>query len=279
MAIDETKQAPRKSSELIPVREKLANMFTKIMAGTITREEGTLLINDLAKGRYEETMKELFYLIDNPPSGVFPKTILHTIALSRNKAFSKIMIGCLEHKNADVSILAAGELGKQRTGEAKEVLREHLNSEVYHVRQASAYALIDGFVNEGLEVLKKHILTHHEPFYRATSSQALLRAGREGIDCLISILNSGNPGAVATAATSLSSAVPVLGKDDIPKIFEALMRAGDKKETPTIIELLKVAGLLKSKAIGFDGYIRAFVDYPVMIVSDEAKKALKLIGC
>ncbi|OGQ56246.1 MAG: hypothetical protein A3J24_02855 [Deltaproteobacteria bacterium RIFCSPLOWO2_02_FULL_53_8] len=279
MAIDESKQAQRKTSDSMPVREKLANMFTKIMAGTITREEGTMLINDLAKGRYEDTIKELFFLIDNPPSGVFPKTIIHTIALSRNKAFSKIMIASLEHKNADVSILAAGELGKQRTAEAKEVLREHLNSEAYHVRQASASALIDGFGNDGIEVLKKHILTHHEPFYRSTSSQALLRAGREGIDCLISILNSGNPGAVATTAASLSSAVPVLEREDIPKIFEALMRAGDKKETTTIIELLKIAGLLKSKAIGFDGYIRAFVDYPVMIVSDEAKKALKLIGC
>lgn len=279
MAIDETKQAPRKSSDLIPVREKLASMFTKIMAGTITREEGTMLINDLAKGRYEETMKELFFLIDNPPSGVFPKTILHTIALSRNKAFIKIMIACLEHKNAEVSILAAVELGKQRTAEAKDVLREHLNSEVYHVRQASASALIDGFGDDGIEMLKKHILTHHEQFYRATSSQALLKAGREGIDALFALLNSGNPGAVASAATSLSSAVLVLEKDDIPRIFEALMRAGDKKETTTILALLKVAGLLKSKAIGFDGYIRAFVDDPVLLVSEEAKKALKSIGC
>lgn len=279
MAIDETKQAPRKSSDAIPVRDKLAHMFTKIMAGTITREEGTMLINDLAKARHEDTLRELFYLIDNPPSGVYPKTIIHTVALARNKAFSKIMVASLEHKNADVSILAAIELGKQRTVEAQECLREHLNSEVYHVRQASASALIDGFGNEGIEVLKKHILTHHENFYRATSAQALLKNGREGIDCLLSLLNSGNPGAVSTAASCLSSAVLVLEKEDIPKIFEALMRAGDKKETTTIIELLKVAGLLKSKAIGFDGYIRAFVDDPVLLVSEEAKKALKLIGC
>ncbi|MBI5886673.1 MAG: HEAT repeat domain-containing protein [Deltaproteobacteria bacterium] len=279
MAVDESKQTSRRGADNVSVREKLANMFCKIMVGTITREEGTMLINDLAKERYEETIKELFYLIDNPPSGVFPKTVLHTIALSRNKAFSRIMVTSLEHKNAEVSILAASELGRLRTAEAKDVLREHLNSESYHVRQASACALVEGFGSDGIEMLKKHILTHHEPFYRSTSSQALLKAGREGIDSLFAILNSGNPGAVSTAAASLGSAVPVLEKDDIPKIFEALMRAGDKKETPAIIELLKVVGLLRSKAIGFDGYVRAFTDYPIEIVRNEAKNALKLIGC
>lgn len=263
---------------MLSVLDKLSNMFTKIMAGTVSREEGTMLINDLARDNYAETIKELFYLIDNPPSGVFPKTIFHTIALSRNKAFSKIMIASLEHKNADVSILAASELGKLRTGEAKDVLREHLNSEAYHVRQASAAALIEGFSNDGVEILKKHILTHHEPFYRATSSQALLKAGREGLDCLFSILNSGSPGAVSTAAATLGSAIPILENEDVPKIFEALMRAGDKKETPAIIELLKIVGLLKGKARGFEGYIQVFTDHPFETIRNEAKNALKQIA-
>ncbi|MDP2690278.1 MAG: hypothetical protein Q8P48_09225, partial [Deltaproteobacteria bacterium] len=73
-------------------REKLANMFTKVMAGTVTREEGTMLINHLAKEDMASTVSELSYLMENPPPGVFPKTILHTIALSRNKAFHDIMI-------------------------------------------------------------------------------------------------------------------------------------------------------------------------------------------
>ncbi|MBI5562276.1 MAG: HEAT repeat domain-containing protein [Deltaproteobacteria bacterium] len=278
MALVETKQTQRKAADSISVRDKLAAMFSKIMAGTITREEGTMLINDLAKENYEDTLKELFFLIDNPPAGVFPKTILHTVALTRNKAFNKIMVASLEHKNAGVSILAASELGRLRTAEAKDVLREHLNSESYHVRQASAVAIIEGFGDDGVDILKKHILTHHEPFYRATSSQALLKAERKGIECLLTILNSGSPGAVSTAATSLGSAVPVLEKDDVPKIFEALMRAGDKKETPAIIELLKVVALLKGKARGYKGFVQAFTDYPVELVKTEAKNALRVMG-
>ena len=81
------------------IKEKLTNMFLKVMAGTVTREEGTMLINHLAKEDPSGTVSELAYLVENPPPGVFQKTILHTISLARNKAFFGIMISCLEHKN------------------------------------------------------------------------------------------------------------------------------------------------------------------------------------
>lgn len=257
------------------VREKLSNMFSKIMAGTITREEGTLLINDLAKENFAESIKDLAYLIDNPPSGVFPKTILHTIALSRNKAFNNLMIASLEHKNEGVTILAASELGRLRTEEAKHVLVDHLTSEVYHVRQASAEALTE--FPDGFEILKKHILTHKEPFYRGTSAQALLKAGKKGMEALLSILSSGNSGAIATVAAVIAKSAPSIEAADIPKIFDALMLAGDKKDTASIIELLKLVAVLKDKARGFDGYVRAFADHPYELIRKEAKNTLAQI--
>ena len=41
------------------IREKLTNMFSKVMAGTVTREEGTMLINHLAREDLAETVREL----------------------------------------------------------------------------------------------------------------------------------------------------------------------------------------------------------------------------
>lgn len=258
------------------VKEKLTNMFSKVMAGTVTREEGTMLINHLVKEDQAATVKELVYLIDYPPPGVFPKTILHTIALSRNKAFFNIMISCLEHKNEDVSILAAQELAKLKTGDAKEVLTEHLDSEVYHVRKASAIALVQGFV-EGVDIVKGHVLRHREPFYRLTSAQALIVAGRKGVDSLISILASGEVGPMMTAAEALISGCGALDQNDVTKVFDALMTAGDKKDSPLIIELLKVVAALKGKASGFEGFVMAFTDYPSEPVRKEAQNALKMI--
>lgn len=258
------------------VREKLASMFTKIMAGTITREEGTMLINDVAKENYADTMKELAFLIDNPPSGVFPKTILHTIALTRNKAFNNLMISSLEHKNDGVSILAATELGKLRTDEAKHVLIEHLNSEIYHVRLASAAALLDGF-KDGYDIIKKHIMTNLESFYRVTSAMALLANGKKGMEVLISILTSGVHGPVTTVAEVLKGSIKSVEDSDVPKIFDALMFAGDKKDTTTIIELLKLVAALRGRASTFDGYVRAFADYPSEPVRKEANNTIRQI--
>ncbi len=263
--------------QMSSIREKLNNMFTKVMAGTVTREEGTMLINHLAKEDQAGTIRELLYLIDNPPQGVFPKTVLHTIALARNKAFYGIMVETLEHKNEDVSILAAQELASLKSSDAKYVLMEHLNSEVYHVRKASALALVKGF-DDGIEILKRHITAHPEHFYRLTSAQALLLSGRNGsLSSLIEILSSSNEGAVKTAAEALSGAGDMLPGEDIPKILGALMLAGDNKDSRLIIELLKVVAGLKGRARGFEGFILAFTDYPSDPVRAEAQHTLKEI--
>ncbi|MBI5234750.1 MAG: HEAT repeat domain-containing protein [Deltaproteobacteria bacterium] len=259
------------------VRDELSNMFIKIMAGTVTREEGTMLINSLAKESYEETMKELCFLIDTPPPGVFSKTILHTIALTRNKAFQNIMISSLEHKNAGVSILAAEELGKLKTADAKEVLIAHLNNEVYHVRQASAAALAAGFL-DGMEILRKHVMMHSEPYYRATSAYALLKAGRQGVEILVGILNSGAQGAVCSVAGALASSVPSLEDKDIPKIFESLMSAGDKKETQAVVDILKLIAVLRGRVKGYERYVEAFVDSPYELVRKEATNTLNKLS-
>lgn len=258
------------------IREKLTNMFSKVMAGTVTREEGTMLINHLAKEDQAGTVMELSYLIDNPPPGVFPKTVLHTIALARNKAFYSIMLAALEHKNEDVSILAAQELARLKTSDAKYVLTEHLTSEVYHVRKASALALVKGF-EDGVEILKKHIETHPEPFFRSTSAQALLLSGKKGIAALIGILSSGDEGAVKSASEVLSGAGDLLTGEDIPKILGALMLAGDNNDSRLIIELLKVVASLKGRARGFEGFVLAFADYPSEPVRLEAQNTLKVI--
>ena len=60
------------SNTMRSTREKLAHMFSKVMAGTVTREEGTMLLNHLVKEDLAGTIKELAYLIDYRP-GHFPR--------------------------------------------------------------------------------------------------------------------------------------------------------------------------------------------------------------
>jgi len=258
------------------IKEKLTNMFSKVMAGTVTREEGTMLINHLVKEDQAGTVSELAYLVENPPPGVFQKTILHTIALARNKAFFGIMVACLEHRNEEVSVLAAQELAKLRTAEARETLVEHLDSESYHVRKSSAQAIGEGFA-DGVEVLKDHVLRHPESFFRLTSAHALLKSGKKGVDALLSVLMSGNQGAMSTAAEVLVAEADSLDQSEVSRVFDALMVAGDSKDSQSIVELLKVVAALKGKAGGFEGFVLAFADYPSDMVRGAAQAALKMI--
>lgn len=245
------------------------------MAGTVTREEGTMLINHLAKEDLAATMQELAYLTDNPPPGVFAKTILHTIALCRNKAFNNLIITGLEHEDEGVSILAAEELARLKSAEARDVLIEHLGSEVYHVRKASAAALVKGF-KDGVDLIADRLASSREDFYRATYIQTLLNAGDRGIDALLKVMSStSNSGAVSAVAAAVLGAVDKLKEESIPKVFVALMAAGDNNDAESIIEILKIVAALGYRARRFEGYIKAFSDHAAMPVRDEAKKALQ----
>lgn len=259
------------------IREKLSNMFQKVMAGTVTREEGTMLINFLAKQTPADTVKELTYLIDNPPQNVFPKTVVHTIALTRNRLFYDLMVKSLDHKNEEVSILAAEELARLHTSEAMTVLVEHLTSEAYHVRKASALAIAKGFGPEGIEILKNHIMTGNGPFYLSTSINALLEAGKRGMDAIMHILSHGNAATVTVVAQGILKSDKAVPDTDIPKVVEALMRAGDRKDTSSITELLRLVGSFREKAKSYEGFVMAFTDHQSDTVKNEAKHTLQML--
>lgn len=258
------------------IKEQLTNMFSKVMAGTVSREEGTMLLNYLVKERQAETVKELVCLIETPPPGVFPKTILHTIALSRNRAFYNIIVAGLCSKHEDVSLLAAEELGKLKTAEARNTLVEHLKSDRCHVRKVSATALAQNY-EDGPAMVEKELLSNPEPFFRTTYAQALARAGKRGIPALLTVMNTGSSAAGVAAAEALTSIAADLDEKEIQQVFHALMAAGDRKDNMLIIAILKLAGALSSRVRGFEGYVRAFADHQADIVRDEAKAALRLI--
>ncbi len=259
------------------IRDKLSSMFSKVMAGTVTREEGAILINSLVREDRAETVKVLAEMLENPPPGVFPKTILHTVSLCRNKAFNNLLISALEHTNEEVSILAAQGLASLRTEEARNVLIDHLESDVYHVRKASANALVEGFGEEGVKILTKHVLSQSEPFYISTSVDAIVKAGRKGVDALIGLLGSDNQNVVVCTAEVLSNIKDELKEDDIRRIVDALMSAGDRNNTSAIIPLLKVMSALQGKAKRFREYIQVFAEYPVETVQDAAREALRMM--
>lgn len=258
------------------IKEKLANMFSKVMAGTVTREEGTMLLNHLAKEDPAGTLNEISALIQTPPEGVAQKTILHTVALARNKVFYGIMVSCLEDEDEEVSSLAAQELARFKSSEARDTLAGHFDSEAYHVRRASAAAVAE-FFPDGVEMVKNHLLGSPEPLYRLTSAQALARSGKKGVEALLSVMLSGNNGAMTSAAEALVAGSDGLEQGDVQKVIDALMSAGDRKDSDSIVEILKVVAALKDKASGFEGFVLAFADYPSEDVRQEAQNALRMI--
>lgn len=259
------------------VKDQLTNMLSKVMAGTVTREEGSMLLNHLVKEDEAGTLRELTYLVDNPPPDVPQKTILHTIAFARNKAFFKIMASSLENENDEVSVQAAHELARFKTDEAKDVLIEHLSVEAYQIRKASASAFAQGFGAEGIEILKEHIMTHPDPLYRATSAQALLGAGRPGLEALLPILSSVDPGPVQTVVEVIGSAGGELSDEDMRRIVDALLLAGDREDALAITALLEAVASFGPRAMSLEAYVMAFADHPSEGVRNAAQGTLEKI--
>jgi len=252
-------------------------MFSKIIAGTVSREEGAILINHLVKESSIETISALTYLIENPPRNVFQKTVLHTIALARNKALFKIMAESIHSQDEDVSLLAASELARLRTDGAKKTLIDNLDNEVYHVRKSAAVALAEDYGDDGLNVLKEHILSHEEPFYRATSAQGLVFAGDKGIDMLFAIVQTDKPGPAFSSVEALTGFEGEIKENLIPVAIEALMRAGDRRNIPLVVELLRLLALCKKEALKYESFISAFSDDNSESIRLEAQKTLHTI--
>jgi len=259
---------------MTPYIDKLTLMFSKIIAGTVSREEGAILINHLAREDRNNAIVSLSYLIENPPHNVFQKTMLHTIALAKNKAFFNIIAESIHSHDEDVSYLAAQELARLRTEGAKNTLVKNLNNDTYHVRRSAAMALADDYGEEGMEILKKHILTHEEPFYRATSAEGLTATGDRGIALLFSILHSDTPGPAFSAAEAITGIEDEINEDHLPVAMAALMMSGDRRDLPLVVELLKVAALFKKKALKYEPLIKAFADDPSESIRLEAQKTL-----
>ncbi len=252
-------------------------MFSKIIAGTVSREEGAILINHLVKESSVETIGALSYLIENPPRNVFQKTVLHTIALARNKALFQIMAESITSKDEDVSLLAASELARLRTEGAKRTLVENLDNNIYHVRKSAAVALAEDYGDDGISILKEHLLSHEEPFYRATSAQGLASTGEKGVDTLFSILRTEKPGPVFSAVEALTGYDGEIREDLIPVAIEALMQAGDNRDIPLVVELLRLLALFKKKALRYEAFIAAFADDSSESIRLEAQKTLHAI--
>jgi len=258
--------------------DKLTAMFSKIIAGTVSREEGAILINHLVKENRHDTISSLSYLIENPPRNVFQKTMLHTIALARNKALFDIIADSVASQNEDVSAMAASELARLGTEGAKRTLIKNLDNDTYHVRRSAAVALAEDYGDEGLKILKDHILSHDEPFYRATSAQGLAATGDKGIAALFDILRTDIPGPVFSAAEAIAGiAGEEINEGHIQTAMEALMQAGDRKDMPLVVELLKVVALFKQNALKYEAFITAFADDTSESIRLEAQKTLHAI--
>ncbi len=260
------------------IKEQLVNMFSKVMGGTVTREEGAMLLNDMAKGMEAEVLKELTFLVENPPPDVHQKTILHTIVLAHNEAFLSIMISSLSNESDEVSTFAAEELARLKGDKAKEVLIEHLGVDDYNVRKVAAAAFARNFGAEGIELLRSYIIDNPESLYRLTSAEALLAAGRPGIDALLSVLECPDSDPVQTVAEVIEKGGVELDGNSMRSVIEGLLLAGDREDESSIAALLKAVASMGSRASSLRVYVMAFSDYSSEAVRNAARSALEKIG-
>ena len=258
------------------LRDQIVTMFLKIAARTISREEGTLLLNDIVRGNINnkiEVVRTILDLCQKPPKDIYVKTVFHTIALAKNPVFTKILEVGLEHKNEEISIVCADGLANLGNDEARDSLTQHLTNDSYHVRKASWDVLIKGWGRMGVKLVVANGLSHPETYYRYTAALSLARGGKAGISALLEVFISNNMNAIQSAAEALSEFENVVGKEDVPKLVHALEAAVANKHSNAILALLKLLGTMKDKVSGFEEHIAVLTDYnyePVRIAAHNA---------
>lgn len=262
------------------LRDQIIAMFLKIAAKTISREEGTLLLNDLQKHSTDksEVRRIIIDLSEKPPKDVYVKTIFHTVALTKNPAFTKILEVGLEHKSEDISIVAADGLARLGNDEARDSLVHHLTSDSYHVRKASGDVLIKGWGRQGIKLVATHGLSHPETYYRYTAALSLAKSGRTGISTLLETFATNNMNAIQSAADALSEVGNAVAKEEVPKLVHALEAAIGSKHSNAAIALLKLLGVMKEKVSGFEEHIAILLDYNYEPIRISAQNALASIA-
>lgn len=263
------------------IRDQIVTMFMKIAAKTISREEGTLLLNDLARGSINnkmEVFKVILDLCQKPPKDVYVKTMFHTVALAKNPAFTKILEVGLEHKNEEISIVCADGLANLGNDEARDSLTHHLINDSYHVRKASGDVLIKGWGKMGIKLVIANGLSHPETYYRYTAALSLARSGKAGISALLDVFISNNLNAIQSAAEALSEFENAVGKEDVPKIVHALEVAVANKHSNAVVALLKLLGAMKEKVGGFEEHIAVLMDHSYEPVRVAAHNALASVA-
>ncbi len=255
-------------------------MLDKVASGTISREEGSLFLNDLMKrgSRKDALRKLLLNLCQSPPLGLCVKTLYHVIALSDNSDFRAILKTGLEHPDEEICIVSAEGLSKYHSGVAQETLVRHLVNPSYHVRKASGNSLIKGWGKEGAKMVATYGLCHPELLIRDTAATALVKSGEVGVTALVDALELADTNAVGSAADALIGARDFIKAEHVPKIIHALVSAADQKSIDTILTLLNLLGALKSLAAGYEEYIAHMMYSGYRSVSASARAALIDIG-
>ena len=267
----------KRTGKMVTIKEQLFTVFTKITGGTVSMEEGSMLLNDLARSDEAETVKELEYLLMNPPQNVPRMTVFQTMVFARNKACISLIAQTLDSDDEELVAIAAEELSRFNTDEATEVLLEHLNAEGYHTRKVCAEAIALGFGAYGVRQLKEHILDKDEALFRDTSALALLQSGRLGIVALIEVLSSGKEVPVNSVVEALVKAPEEALANELKQLIDALMLAGDRDDPVSIIGLLKVIASLGGRAASYEDFILAFEDNLSGLVRNEAGRTLGAI--
>lgn len=229
--------------ELEEIRQRLISVFRKIADGKVTREGGALFLKDLLK-RAEAglVVEELERLTACPPPGIYVKTILHTLLLTRNDLFIGILSKFLMHEDEEMAGFAARGLAGFRSFDALKVLVRHLDHDGYLCRKAAAEALAEGFGRDGFEALKRHIMAVNGYMYKLASIEALLKS-RDGVRALVEIMafkETGGMSQIILAVVRGHVAQKPQGLDFLKKSLEEIVMAGGREAVlVTAEELIK----------------------------------------
>lgn len=254
------------------VSEYIAQMLRKVASGKVTREEGTMLLNDAVTRYPGEVWQVMVDLCRRAPVNVYVTTIIHTMVLTGNKYFMKVLEACVDDEREEVAVRAAEGLAELGGEDVMDILLRHMGSDNYRVRMNAARVIVDRFGRQGIERLIEYAENSDDSMYIATAVDAAGKNPKYSVGVYLKLITTSNLVALEYAVACLlrhgSKGLVSSDFETLKSGFENLVK-GERYEGAKLI--MKIMSSARDIFPEYEAFIDSLREHPNGELRDEAE--------
>jgi hypothetical protein len=265
---------------------KVASALKKIASGTVTLEEGAVLLNDLERSSADkDELNALFLeLYRALPQETHGKIFLHIIALTKNPHFENMLAAGLDHPDENTAPAILAGMAGYKDDQARGALKRQLAHPLPRVRKLAGEIIIRKWGTEGVNLVVANGLCSEDQDIVNSACIVLSDCGVTVAPIVIDAMQTMNMASLRASAKLLldmKESMDIedhIDKDRVATLVQVMDRVAGNKQPNLIITMLELLGLLKNKLAGHEDAIAAFLNVEHSTIKLVSHKVLSAIN-